>query len=199
VASELCQSCGVEVVEAEGDCPDCGRPLVPGFIRPSLGEGEEVVEYECDALDAEERVETTDSLTQAAIPYRWEPGFVLAVTAGREAEADALFGEEDELFGEDDGAGDGGEGEQAFAAVGDLYDAADRLFHSPVSAGAKKELRRANEIVRTAEAPYGFNPVLWRTAGELATQLLSLFDEGASDDDVRAGAEALRDVLQEHV
>jgi hypothetical protein len=183
----LCPSCGADVGGVEGDCPECGRPLVAGFIRPSLGEGEEVVEYECEALDADERVETTDSLTRAAIPYRWEPGFVLAVTASREAEADELFGEDD------------GEGEEAFAAVGDLYDAADRLFHSPISAGAKKELRRANEIVSTAESPYGFNPVLWRTAGELATQLLSLFDAGASDDDVRAGAEALRDVLQEHV
>src|SRR5207237_7813365 len=183
----LCLSCGAEPGEAEGDCPECGRPLVAGFIRPSLGDGEEVVEYDCDALDAEDRVATTDGLTQAAIPYRWEPGLVLLVTASREAEADELFGE------------DGGEGEEAFAAAGDLYDAADRLFHSPMSRGAKKELGRAGETGGAADPPYGFSPVLWRTASELANQLLGLFDQGASDDDVRAGAEALRDVLQEHV
>jgi len=187
VATQLCPSCGADVGEAEGDCPECDRPLVAGFIRPSLANGEEVVEYDCDALDAEERVATTDSLTKAAIPYRWEPGLVLVVAASREAEADELFGEDD------------GEGEEAFAAIGDLYDAADRLFHSPLSRGAKKELRRAGEIVRAADPPYGFSPVLWRTAGELANQLLGLFDQGASDDDVRAGAEALRDVLHEHV
>jgi len=187
VSTQLCQSCGAQVGEAEGDCPECGRPLVSGLIRPSLGDGEDVVEYECEGLDAEERVATTDGLTQAGIPYRWEPGLVLAVTASREDEADELFGEGD------------GEGEEAFAAAGDLYDAADRLFHSPTSGGAKKELRRASEIVSVSEPPYGFNPVLWRTAGELASQLLTLFDEGASDDDVRAGAEALRDELQEHV
>jgi hypothetical protein len=40
--------------------------------------------------------------------------------------------------------------------------------------------------------------VLWRTAGELATQLESLLTDG-SNDDIRAGAEALRDVLAEHI
>ena len=52
--------------------------------------------------------------------------------------------------------------------------------------------------MRKSSPPYGFSPVLWRTAGELATQLESLLGEG-SNDDIRAGAEALRDVLAEHI
>ena len=40
--------------------------------------------------------------------------------------------------------------------------------------------------------------MLWKTAGELATQLESLLVDG-SNDDIRAGAEALRDVLAEHI
>ena len=50
---------------------------------------------------------------------------------------------------------------------------------------------------RNREIP--FNAVLWRTAGELTSQLIDLIDAGAGNEDIQAGAEALRDVLAEHI
>src|SRR5207253_2635740 len=141
----------------------------------------------------------------AGIAYRWEPDLKLVVAADREQEVDALV---DDIRGEpSDPEGDEltpasdewGEGEDAFAALGNLYDAADRLFHAPANIRAGLDLRAATKAVRDAPPPFGFNAVLWQTAGELGSRLSALLDEGASSEDVQAGAEALRDVLAEHI
>jgi hypothetical protein len=211
----LCQTCGADPRGswgtslpkgdvAQGTCPACGRPLALPFVRATPGEGDALTEYEMEDWEAEGRAAAADALQARAIPFRWEPGLVLVVPSRREAEADAVF---DELEGEGQPgegvltpAGDEwGEGEAAFAALGDMFDAADRLLRSPASSHAAEKLRTAAATVDNSVPPYGFNPVLWSTASELAGQLQGLIDEGASDDDVRAGAEALRDVLHAHI
>jgi hypothetical protein len=188
---------------AAGTCPQCGRSLTVPFGRALLGESDPAVEYEFEDWEPDDRAAAADALTAKVVPFRWEPGLVMAVAAHREADADAIFDEleqateiEEDVLPE---AGDEwGEGENAFEALGDLYDAADRLFHTPTGTTAANYLRDAGAVVRTAPPPYGFNPVLWKTAGELATQLEGLLSEG-SNDDISAAAEALRDVLAEHI
>jgi hypothetical protein len=191
---------------ASGTCPACGRSLTPPFGRAVLREGDAAVEYEFDDWSAEDRAAAGDALTARIIPFRWEPGLVLAVVAYREAEADAVFDELEEAAltvsqeGELAPAGDGwGQGEDAFSSLGDLFDAADRLFHTPSGTTAANDLREAGDIVRRSGPPFGFSPVLWQTAGDLAAQLERLIDDGASNDDIRVAAEALRDVLAEHI
>jgi hypothetical protein len=93
---------------------------------------------------------------------------------------------------------DWGQGEDAFASLGDLFDAADRLFHTPTGTTAANDLREAGAIVRGSAPPFGFDAQLWRTAGELATQIESLLTEG-SNDDIKARAEVLRNTLAEHI
>ena len=63
---------------------------------------------------------------------------------------------------------------------------------------AANDLREAGANVRGSPPPYGFNAVLWRTAGELATQLEQLLTEG-SNDDIRVRAEHLRNTLAAHI
>jgi hypothetical protein len=191
---------------AAGTCPSCGRSLTPPFARATLGDGDPALEYEFEDWAPEDRAAASEALTARVIAFRWEPGLILAVAAHREGEADAVFDELEDSAGAaaeqgelPPAADDWGEGENAFSALGDLYDAADRLFHTPTGTTAANDLREAGAIVRGSTPPYGFNPVLWRTAGELAEQLEQLIAGGASDDDIRAAAEALRDVLAEHI
>jgi hypothetical protein len=214
MSEALCQWCGSDPTErvtsrvargdvAAGTCPHCGRSLALPFGRAVLSEGESSVEYEFDDWEADDRAAASEILTSRVVPFRWEPGLVMAVAAYREADADAIF---DVLEGEPETDEEGlveaeedwGEGEDAFAALGDLYDAADRLFHTPTGSVAANDLREASAIVRAAPPPFGFDPQLWRTAGELAARLETQLTDG-SNDDVRAAAEGLRDVLAEHV
>ena len=208
----LCPSCGNDSAASTGDCAACGRSLTPSFILSTLAEGQEEVEYEFDEWDAHSRADATAALVGTAVPYRWEPGLLLVVAADREADVDRLLDEVEDQGVDaleagqvtDSGAlapaaDEWGEGEESFGALGDLYDAADRLFHWPADRGAKAELGRSSQAVAAAPPPFGFNPVLWQTAGTLGRQLMDLIDGGASDDDIRAGAEALRDVLADHI
>ncbi len=210
----LCQTCGADPCDglgrnialgdvAEGTCPHCGRPLTVPFGRALLSGGDPAVEYEFEDWEAEDRAAATEAFTAKVVPFRWEPGLIMAVAAHREADADAILDELEEAADTDEGAlpealDEWGEGEDAFEALGDLYDAADRLFHTPTGTTAANDLREAAANVRGSPPPFGFNPVLWKTAGELATQLERLLTDG-SNDDIRAGAEALRDVLAEHI
>jgi len=210
----VCQTCGADPRDglgrnvprgeiAEGTCPHCGRSLTVPFGRALLGDADPAVEYEFEGWEADDRAAASEILTSRVVPFRWEPGLIMAVAAHREADVDAILDTLEEAADAPDddlpeAQDDWGEGEDAFAALGDLFDAADRLFHTPTGTTAANDLRAAADVVRTAPPPYGFNPVLWKTAGELATQLESLLVDG-SNDDIRAGAEALRDVLAEHI
>lgn len=188
---------------AEGTCPDCGRSLTPPFNRATLNVGDPAVEYEFEEWDAEDRAAAAEALTARIVPFHWEPGLVLAVAAHREAEADAIFDELEAAAEIDAGvldeAAEGwGEGEDAFAALGDLFDAADRLFHTPTGTTAANDLREAGAIVRSSAPPFGFDAQLWRTAGELANQLEALLIEG-SNEEIKERAEVLRNTLAAHI
>jgi len=189
---------------AAGTCPHCGRSLTVPFGRAMLGETDAAVEYEFEGWDAEDRAAASEILTSRVVPFRWEPGLVMVVAAHREADVDAILDTLDEAAaGPEDGVlveaeDDWGQGEDAFAALGDLYDAADRLFHTPTGSTAANDLREAGAIVRGSPPPFGFDAQLWRTAGELATQIESLLTEG-SNDDIKARAEVLRNTLAAHI
>src|SRR3954468_10352424 len=215
----LCQNCGADPRGdwgtnavplgdvAQGTCPACGRALTMPFNRAMVPDEAPAVEYELDDWPPEERAAVGEALASRGIPFTWVPGLVLVVAAHREAEADAVFDELETAAPDDVSAqgelppadDDWGEGEDTFAALGDLFDAADRLFHTPTGTVAANDLRSAGAIVRGSSPPYGFSPVLWENAGELATKVEDTIDGGGSNDDIRAAAEALRDVLHEHI
>ena len=211
--ASLCQACGSELAEDARACMACMRPTRSAFSRPALEDEEDAVEYECDDLEPKARRRLSDALVAAGVPFQWEPGLTLAVAEAEESKVDGIF---DALAGDENedaedpmeeepedalapATEEWGASENAFSVLGDLYDAADRLFHAPASPSASADLLAAAEAVSEASPPYGFNAVLWRTAIDLADQLADLLTEKASDADIQAGGEALRDVLAEHV
>jgi hypothetical protein len=211
----LCQTCGADPRDGlggrialgdvvEGTCPHCGRSLTVPFGRAMLGASDPAVEYEFEGWEADDRAAASEILTSRVVPFRWEPGLIMAVAAHREADVDAILDTLDEAAaGPSEGAlpevdEDWGQGEDAFAALGDLFDAADRLFHTPTGTTAANDLREAGAIVRGSPPPFGFDAQLWRTAGELATQIEALLTAG-SNDEIQARAEVLRNTLAEHI
>jgi hypothetical protein len=210
----LCQTCGADPRGdwgsnvprgdvAQGTCPLCGRSLTPPFNRATLSDRDPAVEYEFDDWDADDRAAAAEALTARIVPFRWESGLILAVAAHREAEADAVLDELEQAPDIDPAAlieadEDWGEGEDTFAALGDLFDASDRLFHTPTGTTAANDLRDAGGVVRGSPPPFGFDPQLWRTAGELSAQIETLLAEG-SNDDIKVRAQGLRDLLAPHI
>jgi hypothetical protein len=211
----LCQTCGADprgewgtgVPKGDvalGTCPACGKSLQPPFARATLEDGAPAVEYEFEEWDAEDRAATADALTARVVPFRWEPGLILAVAAHRESDADAVLDELEAVAAVSAEAAlpeadeDWGQGEDAFAALGQLFDAADRLFHTPTGSTAANDLRDAGAVVRGAPPPYGFDPQVWRTAGELAAQVETLLADG-SNEEIQARAQILRDTLAPHI
>ena len=89
--------------------------------------------------------------------------------------------------------------EESAQALVTLFDAADRLRRRPRDDDAAADLADAAGVVLVAALPFGVNRVLWATAGTLARQLVDLIEQHADDDDVVAGADALRAVLRDHV
>jgi hypothetical protein len=89
--------------------------------------------------------------------------------------------------------------EESAQALVTLFDAADRLRHRPRDEDAAADLADAAGVVLVAALPFGVNRVLWATAGMLARQLVDLLEAGADEDDVAAGADALRAVLRDRI
>jgi hypothetical protein len=212
---DLCQACGSDPRGswgtnvprgdlAEGTCADCGRALAAPFNRAVLEDGAPAVEYEFEDWGAEDRAAAADALTARIVPFRWEPGLILAVAAHREADADAVLDELEAVAAVSEDAAlpeveeDWGQGEVAFAALGELFDAADRLFHTPTGTTAANDLRESGAVVRESAPPYGFEPQVWRNAGELALQVETLITEG-SNEEIQARAQVLRDAIAPHI
>lgn len=150
------------------------------MYRPWLAQGDDDVEYDFAEASAQERVEATDLVAGAAIPYRWDPGFVLRIGPASEEAVDALFGHDSDER----------------QALKTLVSVAATLAEEPGDDEAMVQLADATGVVTTAETPEGVNRVLWSTVGYLARQLLNLTeDDEVLDEDVIAAAAALKAVL----
>src|SRR5690348_10790209 len=98
----VCQTCGADPRDglgrnvprgeiAEGTCPHCGRSLTVPFGRALLGDADPAVEYEFEGWEADDRAAASEILTSRVVPFRWEPGLIMAVAAHREADVDAIL------------------------------------------------------------------------------------------------------------
>jgi hypothetical protein len=208
----VCPRCGAEfptrvhgagvLVQTER-CADCGVTVAdpPPMLAP--GPEEEEVEYGLAGWPASGRSQVVSGLLEAEIPYRWEPGLVLVVPAVAEEEVDRLLDElEDDVapvgaadVAEDDADG----GEEAQAAMADLFVAADRLQHAPADESIAGEVLGAATLVRASAPPYGIERPVWRRIQDLAGALVGDMDEAAGEDVVAEDARSLRDFLRDLV
>jgi len=214
-----CPLCGAELVavvnggwlEAPVRCQECGLSIAdpPPMLPP--GPDEDEIEYVLDEWPVGERGAVTAALAQGDIPYRWEAGLALVVPAVAEQEVDGILDDleadegddEDGVAGvdddededeDDDEEGDGGE--EAQAAMADLFVAADRMQHAPGDEGAATKLDDAAAVVASSLPPYGIERPVWRRIQALAATVVADMDEGADEEVVATGARALRDFLR---
>lgn len=209
-----CPRCGAEFpVEVLGElirtsvrCPDCrlAPADAPAMLAPAEDESTELG-YELEDWPVTDRGPVTAALVAADIPYRWEAGLVLVVPTDFEAQVDQIM---DSVTAEEAGdgldgdpAGDEGAdgGEEAQAAMSDLYVAADRLQHAPFDAGMGSDLKVAAAAVAESLPPYGIDRAVWRQIQTMAATVVAGLDTGADDDQVGADTRALREFLRTYV
>ena len=203
----FCPRCGVELpVQFRGEwfstnprCLDCGVALAE--TPPMLAPSEEELQYGLDEWPLPDRVALTIALAADGIPYRWEPDIVLVVPEVAEEEVDVLLdhleAQDPELATEGavgfDGAGEVADGgEEAQAAMVELFLAADRLRRSPLDQVLAADLDLAAEAVAARLPPYGIDAGVWERIQEMAAAAVSSsVDEDADEDTVAADASAL--------
>ena len=184
----FCPRCGVELpVQFRGEwfstnprCLDCGVALAE--TPPMLAPSEEELQYGLDEWPVPDRVALTIALAADGIPYRWERDIVLVVPEVAEEEVDVLLdhleAQDPELATEGavgfDGAGEAPDGgEEAQAAMVELFLAADRLRHSPLDQVVAADLEVAAEAVAARLPPYGIDPRVWERIQQMAAATVS--------------------------
>jgi hypothetical protein len=196
----FCPRCGSELphkfrgewFDSGPTCSDCGVAVVdpPGMLAPSDAE----MTYGLDEWPVADRAAVTGALVDDDVPYRWEPGIVLVVPDSVETLVDVILDDleqsDDDPVGEGDVAPDvdidpGADGgEEAQAAMADLFVVADRLHHAPWNPELNAELERLTDIVGAILPPYGMDASVWRHIHQLATAITL-----PADDDDSAASE----------
>jgi hypothetical protein len=202
-----CPRCGTpyrevalgEWFETDQRCVECGLAVAEAPLMLAVGSAEDEVQYDLAEWEMAERISATTALLDVDIPYRWEPDLVLAVPAVAEAEVDRLLDalEEVEDLEHDEDVLDGGE--EAQAAMTELFVAADRLQHTPADDDLVAEVMVAAATVQASLPPYGIERPVWRRIQGLAAAVVTDLEETADDDTVAADARALREYLRDLV
>ncbi|MEA2827573.1 MAG: hypothetical protein QOG43_2012 [Actinomycetota bacterium] len=196
----FCPRCGTELprkfrgewFDSGPTCSDCGVAVVdpPGMLAPSEAE----MTYGLDEWPVTDRAAVTGALVDDDVPYRWEPGIVLVVPDSVESLVDTILddleqpddgpvGESAVADGDIDPEADGGE--EAQAAMADLFVVADRLHHAPWNPELNEELERLTDFIGASLPPYGMDASVWRRIHQLATAITvpAADDDGAEDED----------------
>jgi hypothetical protein len=181
------------------------------------GEGSEVIVYELDEWTADQRGALEQRLVAADIHHQWEASTGADVEEGFEpgnpweVGTDLVVGEQDEetvdaLLDDVESpdaleavADDGTDDEAHYALMGDLYVAADRLKDDPGDLALAGEFFDAADAARTADAPFGIDPEVWRRVQELAAEVSRAIESEEDDEQVQSAAQRLRDVLFTYV
>ncbi len=108
-------------------------------------------------------------------------------------------GHAEDVDGDGDGDGDADGGEEAQAAMADLFVAADRLQHAPADLDLLAEVTGLAATVDGSGPPYGIARPVWRRIQALSSSLSGGILEGADEDSVATDARALRDFLRDLV
>ena len=193
-----------EMIRASVRCPDCRLAIteVPAMLNPSDDE----VGYELVDWPVSDRGAVTAALAEVDIPFRWEEGLVIVVAAEVEEQVDRLLDEiqaesagqspDAALREEGDEEADGGE--EAQAAMADLFVAADRLQHEPFDKGIGDDLVATAAMVGESLPPFGIGRPEWARIQAMAAAVVTALD-GDDDEGIVTGARSLRDFLRDYV
>jgi hypothetical protein len=208
----FCPRCGAqfqvevlgEMIRANVRCPDCRLAIteVPAMLSPSDDE----VGYELDDWPVSDRGVASAALAEVDIPFRWEEGLTLVVPADVEEQVDQLLDEvQAEFAGQSPGAALDAEGddeadggEEAQAAMSDLFVAADRLHHEPFDKGIGDDFAAAATVVGESLPPFGVGRPVWSRIQTMASTVVTAL-EADDDEQIVTGARELRDFLRDYV
>ncbi len=200
------ESAATDFIERDLRCVECALAVTEAPLMLATGNTEDEVQYDLNEWKMAERCAATAALLEVDIPYRWDADLVLVVPAVAEDEVDLLLDELDDVDesgegegAEVEGAGEADGGEEAQAAMGDLFVAADRLQHDPADARMSADAMEAATTVAACQPPYGIERPVWRQIQGLATQLATGLEEAADEETVAADARALREYLRDLV
>ncbi len=195
-----------EWIRANIRCPDCRLAITepPAMLAPSDDE----VGYVLEDWPVSDRGAVSAALDEVDIPFRWEEGLVLVVPGSVEQRVDRLLDDiqaesaeaaspDAALAAEGDFEADGGE--EAQAAMADVFVAADRLRHEPYDKGAASDLATAADTVEAAPPPFGIDRQLWSRIATMASTVVAQFDAEADGETVAQSARELRDLLRDYV
>ncbi|MDH3753343.1 MAG: hypothetical protein OEU32_05670 [Acidimicrobiia bacterium] len=172
--------------------------VVEEETRPTMAEGAEVIEYSLEDYPAEYRERLITRLDMAGIAHQIERDSELLVEETNEAEVDRIF---EQLATEDPDRfrfGPGIEGVDPHAVVTDLFVATDRLRRNGREARGRADFMAAHDLAVELALPYGYDANFWRKVLDDCERLRDLLDAD-EDDDTRALAEELRNLLQQVV
>lgn len=210
-----CPRCGAafqaeimgEWIRANIRCPDCRLAITepPAMLAPTDDE----VGYVLEDWPVSDRGAVSAALDEVAIPFRWEEGLVLVVPGPVEQRVDRLLddiqadsvdaGSPDAAL-EAEGDFDADGGEEAQAAMADVFVAADKLQHEPFDLGAADDLAAAAATVETSPPPFGIERQLWSQIAAMAASIGTQLEAPDADGEaVALCARELRDFLRDYV
>jgi hypothetical protein len=171
---------------------------------PTLDADLEHTVYEMEGWTAENQTELSNRLGAAGIAHEFDVNGDLVVHADEESRVDEILDEIESRRAErgDDEDGDDSaelvdmDGLDVNELLSTLFGAADRLRRNARdSQGVLKFLDNAPTLERM-RTPFGFEKPAWATVRQSTQALHQLLDDDESDDDdVRAQAQQLRDLL----
>jgi hypothetical protein len=210
----VCVECGVGLVPDEPLAPELVDEVEVATL-PTLDPDQEHTVYEMAGWTAEQQTELSNRLGMTGVPHEFDVNGDLVVNATDEAAVDALLDDIEanvEPLGEggatasagtegDDGNGDGEprvdlDGLDVNDLLSTLFGAADRLRRNARDPqGVLGFLDHAPTLERL-RTPFGFDKPAWDTVLDSTRALHDLLEADDSDDDeVRAHAQRLRDLL----
>jgi hypothetical protein len=181
-----------------------GSEDIEEVIDEADQEDDEIV-FELSSLSTEERRHLTMRLTGAGISHIWEVATDLVVSVGdapmieryiEEVRNPDGFGDEElAAFDEESDVDD----EAVYAAMSNLYVAADKLMQRPGDDATAGEFYIAVDDVDGLPAPFGFDPRVWSQVQDLANKIADTLDAEGDTEVIGTDARTLRQLLANYV
>ena len=166
---------------------------------------EDEIVFDLAGLSTEERRHLSMRLTGAGISHIWEVATDLVVSVQdaptiesyiEEVRNPEGFGDEELAALEEESDVDD---EEVYAAMSNLYVAADRLMHAPDDEATAGTFYLAADDVEGLPAPFGFDPRVWTQVLGLADSITSALDAEGDPETIGNDAKTLRQLLVNYV
>jgi len=198
--TRYCPTCGAEYIDTATDCSDCSVPLqdtAPATVEEQ--EDHEILVYELNTWDEEQRGELTRVLATAGVPFQWEDTDLL-VPAAQEAQVDELLDKVEFPDAIEAVVGDGDDDmddEAVYQVMSDLFVISDRMADSKeVDLAVAGDFIEAAATAQQTAAPFGVDERLWKQIQHLANEISERLQNEEEDRVVIAEAATLRNALR---